>query len=120
MIFLKLLKYSEDQKMDLLRSLKSSSCTGRNGHALGVSRTVAQIHALLYLSERALHAEEIADTFRWRAQCQHQSEGVAGLGPGQGGPRDGRSPRSLHVATGHYELFRVIVEERKRREFDRR
>ena len=35
---------------------------GEMGTRWGVSRTVAQIHALLYLSERALHAEEIADT----------------------------------------------------------
>ncbi len=35
---------------------------GEMGTRWGVSRTVAQIHALLYLSERALHAEEIAET----------------------------------------------------------
>ena len=35
---------------------------GEMGTRWGVSRTVAQIHALLYLSERALHAEEIGET----------------------------------------------------------
>ena len=35
---------------------------GEMGARWGVSRTVAQIHALLYLSERALTAEEIAET----------------------------------------------------------
>src|SRR5258705_13864030 len=34
---------------------------GEMGSRWGVSRSVAQIHALLYLSERPLHAEEIAD-----------------------------------------------------------
>ncbi|MEO7402569.1 MAG: MarR family transcriptional regulator, partial [Burkholderiales bacterium] len=35
---------------------------GEMGSRWGVNRTVAQIHALLYLSDRPLHAEEIADT----------------------------------------------------------
>ena len=34
---------------------------GDLGGQWGVNRSVAQIHALLYLSERPLHAEEIAD-----------------------------------------------------------
>src|SRR3712207_5916603 len=35
---------------------------GEMGTRWGVNRTVAQIHALLYLSERPLHAEEITET----------------------------------------------------------
>ena len=35
---------------------------GEMGTRWGVNRTVAQIHALLYLSPEPLHAEEIADT----------------------------------------------------------
>ena len=35
---------------------------GEMGTRWGISRTVAQIHALLYLSDRALNAEEIVDT----------------------------------------------------------
>ena len=35
---------------------------GDMGGQWGVNRSVAQIHALLYLSERPLTAEEIADT----------------------------------------------------------
>jgi len=62
------LKYSEDQKMDLSAvTEKFILHWGEMGTRWGVSRTVAQIHALLYLSERALHAEEIAIPFRWRA-----------------------------------------------------
>src|SRR5438105_12999018 len=34
---------------------------GEMGSRWGVNRTVAQVHALLYLSGRPLHAEEIAD-----------------------------------------------------------
>jgi len=32
------------------------------GTRWGVNRTVAQIHALLYISPKPLHAEEIAET----------------------------------------------------------
>jgi DNA-binding transcriptional regulator GbsR (MarR family) len=35
---------------------------GEMGTRWGVNRTVAQIHALLYISGRPMHAEEIADT----------------------------------------------------------
>ncbi len=35
---------------------------GEMGGQWGVNRSVAQIHALLYLSDRPLHAEEISDT----------------------------------------------------------
>lgn len=37
---------------------------GEMGGQWGVNRSVAQIHALLYLSERPLNAEEISDTLR--------------------------------------------------------
>ncbi|MBP6338373.1 MAG: MarR family transcriptional regulator, partial [Vitreoscilla sp.] len=35
---------------------------GEMGTAWGVNRTVSQIHALLYVHGRPLHAEDIADT----------------------------------------------------------
>jgi len=35
---------------------------GEMGTRWGINRTVAQIHALLFLSSKPLHAEEIADT----------------------------------------------------------
>src|SRR5215813_8056694 len=37
---------------------------GEMGGQWGVNRSVAQIHALLYLSDRPLNAEEISDTLR--------------------------------------------------------
>ena len=37
---------------------------GEMGGQWGVNRSVAQIHALLYLSDRPLHAEEISDALR--------------------------------------------------------
>ena len=35
---------------------------GEMGSRWGVNRTVSQIHGLLFLSDRPMHAEEIADT----------------------------------------------------------
>ncbi|MGC6728036.1 GbsR/MarR family transcriptional regulator, partial [Escherichia coli] len=37
---------------------------GEMGSQWGVNRSVAQIHALLYLSDRPMHAEEISDRLR--------------------------------------------------------
>ena len=37
---------------------------GEMGARWGVNRTVAQVHALLFVSERPLHAEDIAATLR--------------------------------------------------------
>ncbi len=85
----------------------------------GVSRTVAQIHALLYLSEQPLNAEEISDTLSVARSNvsislkELQAWGLIKITHVMGDRRD------------HYEalqditnLFRVIVEERKRREID--
>ena len=35
---------------------------GEMGSQWGVNRSVAQVHALLYLTDRPLHAEEIVET----------------------------------------------------------
>jgi DNA-binding transcriptional regulator GbsR (MarR family) len=92
---------------------------GEMGTRWGVSRTVAQIHALLYLSERPLHAEEISETLAVARSNvstslkELQAWGLIRVSHVIGDRRD------------HYEalqditnLFRVIVEERKRRELD--
>ena len=92
---------------------------GEMGARWGVSRTVAQIHALLYLSERALHAEEIADTL-----SVARSNVSTSLRELQGW----RIVRVVHVLGDRrdhfeslkdvWEMFRIVSEERKRREID--
>jgi DNA-binding transcriptional regulator GbsR (MarR family) len=92
---------------------------GEMGTRWGISRTVAQIHALLYLSDRALNAEEIVDTL-----SVARSNVSTGLKELQGWGL----VKVMHVMgdrRDHFvalqditDLFRVIVEERKRREFD--
>ena len=92
---------------------------GEMGTRWGVSRTVAQIHALLYLSERPLHAEEIAETISVARSNvstslkELQAWGLIKTTHVMGDRRD--HFEALQDITA---LFRVIVEERKRREID--
>ena len=89
------------------------------GTRWGVNRTVAQIHALLFISERPLHAEEICDQLGLARSNvstslrELQNWGIVKIVHMMGDRRD-------HFETIHdvWELFRVIVAERKRREID--
>ncbi len=92
---------------------------GEMGTKWGVNRTVAQIHALLYLSPRPLQAEEIADTLSVaRSNVSNSLRELQGWG----------IVKTVHVLGDRrdhfasmadvWEMFRVIIEERKRREID--
>jgi DNA-binding transcriptional regulator GbsR (MarR family) len=90
---------------------------GEMGTRWGVNRTVAQIHALLFITGRAMHAEEIADTLN--VARSNVSNSIREL---QGwelvklvhlpGDRRDHFATSTHV----WELLRTIVRERQRRE----
>src|ERR1700730_16411096 len=92
---------------------------GEMGTRWGVNRTVAQIHALLYLSDRPLAAEEIAD-----ALGVARSNVSTSLKELQGW----KIIRVVHVLGDRrdhfeaikdvWEIFRIVSEERKRREID--
>lgn len=92
---------------------------GEMGARWGVNRTVAQIHALLFLSPRPLHAEELAETLRVaRSNVSTSLRELQGW-------RIVRSVSVLGDRRQHFEsmkdlweMFRVIAEERKRREID--
>ncbi|APV50050.1 ArsR family transcriptional regulator [Betaproteobacteria bacterium GR16-43] len=92
---------------------------GEMGARWGVNRTVSQIHALLYLSDRPLPADEIADSLGVaRSNVSNSLKELQGWGlikvvHVMGDRRDHFD--SLQDIT---QLFRVIVEERKRRELD--
>ena len=92
---------------------------GEMGTRWGVSRTVAQIHALLYLSEKPLNAEEIADTLSVARSNvstslkELQAWGLIKVSHVMGDRRD-----HFEAIQDITQLFRVIVEERKRREID--
>lgn len=92
---------------------------GEMGTRWGVNRTVSQIHALLYIVGRPMHAEEIAETLgvaRSNVSTsikELQSWKLVKMAHILGDRRD-HFETSLDV----WELFRTVVRERKEREFD--
>ncbi|WP_343732994.1 GbsR/MarR family transcriptional regulator [Duganella sp.] len=92
---------------------------GEMGARWGVNRTVAQIHALLFLANEPLHAETIAETLNVaRSNVSNslkelQSWGLVRITHVAGDRRD-----HFLALQDVWEIFRVIVEERKKREID--
>ncbi|QDQ26518.1 MarR family transcriptional regulator [Chitinimonas arctica] len=92
---------------------------GEMGTRWGVNRTVAQIHALLFLSNRPLHAEEICDTLNLARSNvstslkELQSWGLIRVHHMLGDRRD-----HFLAHQDAWEIFRIIMEERKKRELD--
>lgn len=92
---------------------------GEMGTQWGVNRSVAQIHALLYLSERPLHAEEIVDQLGLARSNvstgvrELQSYGIVRRVHVEGDRRD-----HFVAETDLWDLLTRITAERKRREID--
>jgi len=92
---------------------------GEMGTRWGINRTVAQVHALLFVSPKPLNAEEIANTL-----VVARSNVSTSLRELQGW----RIVRVMHVLGDRrdhfesvkdvWEIFRIVAEERKRREID--
>jgi DNA-binding transcriptional regulator GbsR (MarR family) len=92
---------------------------GEMGSKWGVNRTVSQIHALLYLAGKPLPADEIADTLAVaRSNVSNslkelQNWKLVKVAHVMGDRRD-----HFETSTDVWELFRVVVAQRKEREFD--
>lgn len=92
---------------------------GEMGTRWGVNRTVAQIHALLFLANHPLTAEDIAETLNVARSNvstslkELQSWGLARATHVLGDRRD-----HFIAHQDVWEIFRVIMEERKKRELD--
>ena len=92
---------------------------GEMGTRWGTNRTVAQIHALLYLSPEPLRADEICDLLSVaRSNVSTSIRELQGFGLVRmthvlGDRRD--YFESIHDV---WELFRVIIEQRKQRELN--
>ena len=92
---------------------------GEMGSRWGVNRSVAQIHALLYLATEPLHAEGIAETLGIaRSNVSNslkelQSFGLVRLSHVLGDRRD-----HFEALRDNWEILTRIVEERKKREID--
>lgn len=92
---------------------------GEMGWRWGVNRTVAQIHALLFLLGRPMHAEEVAEILDVaRSNVSNsirelQNWDLVRVVHLMGDRRD-----HFETAQDPWELMRIIVRERKEREFD--
>ena len=92
---------------------------GEMGTRWGINRTVAQIHALLYIAPKPLPAEDIAETLQVaRSNVSTSLKELQAWG----------IIRRVHVMSDSrdhfecmkevWEMFRVVLDERKKREID--
>ena len=92
---------------------------GEMGTQWGINRTVAQIHALLYLSPRPLHAEEIAETLSVaRSNVSNSLRELQGWGLVKRVHVLGDRRDHFESMKDVWEMFQLILAERKRREID--
>jgi DNA-binding transcriptional regulator GbsR (MarR family) len=90
---------------------------GEMGARWGVNRTVAQIHALLYITGRPMHAEEIADTLDVaRSNVSNSIRELQGWNLVKLVHLSGDRRDHFETSTQVWELLRTIVRERQRRE----
>src|SRR6185436_17964324 len=92
---------------------------GEMGARWGINRTVAQIHALLFISPKALNAEEItaalgvARSNVSTSLRELQNWGVIKIVHALGDRRD-----YFESMKDVWEMFRLVLDERKKREID--
>jgi len=92
---------------------------GEMGSRWGINRTIAQIHALLYISPEPLTADEISDTLDIARSTvstglrELQTWNVVKVIHVLGDRRD-----HFEVLGDVWEMFRAVLNERKRRELD--
>ncbi|MDQ6883607.1 MAG: MarR family transcriptional regulator [Candidatus Dormibacteraeota bacterium] len=89
------------------------------GTRWGINRTVAQIHALLFIAPRPLTAEEIAATLAVaRSNVSTSLRELQGWGIVRVTHTLGDRRDYFESMGDVWEMFQVILEERKRREID--
>ena len=92
---------------------------GEMGTRWGINRTVAQVHALLFLSPKPLHAEEIASTLSVaRSNVSTSLRELQGWGVVQVVHVLGDRRDHFESLKNVWEMFRIVSQERKRRELD--
>jgi DNA-binding transcriptional regulator GbsR (MarR family) len=92
---------------------------GEMGARWGINRTVAQIHAVLFLSPRPLHAEEIAATLGVaRSNVSNSLRELQGWGIVRVTHLLGDRRDHFESLKDVWELFRIIVDQRRKREAD--
>src|SRR5438270_13385149 len=92
---------------------------GEMGTRWGINRTVAQVHALRFLSPKPLHAEEIANTLEVaRSNVSTSLRELQGWGIGCVAHVLGDRREHFESVKDAWEISGTIAEERKRRPID--
>lgn len=92
---------------------------GEMGSRWGVNRTIGQIHALLYLSARPLHAEEISETLNVaRSNVSTSLKELLSFGMVRVAHVLGDRRDHFEAQQDIWQVFRTVVEVRRRREID--
>jgi DNA-binding transcriptional regulator GbsR (MarR family) len=92
---------------------------GEMGTRWGINRTVAQVHALLFLSPKPLHAEEISSALAVaRSNVSNSLRELQGWGIVRVVHVLGDRRDHFESVKDVWEIFRIVAEERKRREID--
>lgn len=92
---------------------------GEMGTAWGVNRSVSQIHALLYLSDRPLPADEIVETLKLaRSNVSTALKELQGYGIVRRTHVAGDRRDHFTAETDLWDMTMRIVAERKKREID--
>jgi DNA-binding transcriptional regulator GbsR (MarR family) len=92
---------------------------GEMGTRWGINRTVAQVHALLFLSPQPLDAEQIASTLNVaRSNVSTSLRELQGWGIVRVVHVLGDRKDHFESVKDVWEIFRIVAEERKRREID--
>ena len=92
---------------------------GEMGSRWGVNRTVAQIHALLFLAEKPMAADEIAETLAIaRSNVSNSLKELQSWRLARVVNMIGERRDHFETSKDIWELFRLIVEGRRQREID--
>ncbi len=92
---------------------------GEMGTRWGINRTVAQVHALLFLSPKPLHAEDIANTLAVaRSNVSNSLRELQGWGIVRVAHVLGDRRDHFESVKDVWEIFQIVARERKRREID--
>ena len=92
---------------------------GEMGSRWGINRTVAQIHALLFVSDKPLNADDIAQTLSVaRSNVSTSLRELQGWGIVQVVPMLGERKDHFTTQADVWEMLLAVLDERKKREID--
>ena len=98
---------------------KFVACWGQVGSRWGVNRTVAEVHAVFYLSPEPLTAEDIAATLSFsRSNVSVSLRELENAGLVTRLHLRGDRKQYYEGIKDPWEMFRIILDERKHREID--